>query len=201
MYVIGTPAGFLTDAQYVGGYGQRHNFSKCPVHPGVRRALTFASLDEALNFAKTDQTRDYWIGWLGQARLHKNVSPLGYVVAGPRGMLHRANYTVNVRRDATADYPAAVWALRSDEVDSILPDWSNLPRNHRVAGTGKDKPASINVGKSHVHVVRGVGYTAALRSALVLPKPAHAFKVARALLSDTYFAVVEIAEILDDPTD
>lgn len=201
MYVIGTPAGFLTDAQYVGGYGQRHNFSKCPVHPGVRRALTFASLDEALNFAKTDQTRNYWIGWLGQARLHKNVSPLGYVVAGPRGMLHRANYTVNVRRDATADYPAAVWALRSDEVDSILPDWSNLPRNHRVAGTGKDKPASINVGKSHVHVVRGVGYTAALRSALVLPKPAHAFKVARALLSDTYFVVVEIADILDDPTD
>ena len=126
---------------------------------------------------------------------------IGYVVAGPRGMLHRANYTVNVRRDATADYPAAVWALRSDEVDSILPDWSNLPRNHRVAGTGKDKPASINVGKSHVHVVRGVGYTAALRSALVLPKPAHAFKVARALLSDTYFVVVEIADILDDPTD
>lgn len=201
MYVIGTPAGFLTDAQYVGGYGQRHNFSKCPVHPGVRRALTFASLDEALNFAKTNQTRNYWIGWLGQAPLHKNVSPLGYVVAGPRGMLHRANYTVNVRRDATADYPAAVWALRSDEVDSILPDWSNLPRNHRVAGTGKDKPASINVGKSHVHVVRGVGYTAALRSALVLPKPAHAFKVARALLSDTYFVVVEIADILDDPTD
>ena len=40
MYVIGTPAGFLTDAQYVGGYRQRHNFSKCPVHPGVRRALT-----------------------------------------------------------------------------------------------------------------------------------------------------------------
>lgn len=201
MYVIGTPAGFLTDAQYVGGYAQRHNFSKCPVHPGVRRALTFASLDEALNFAKANQTRDYWIGWLGQARLHKNVSPLGYVVAGPRGMLHRANYTVNVRRDATADYPAEVWALRSDEVDSILPDWSNLPRNHRVAGTGKDKPASINVGKSHVHVVRGVGYTATLRSALVLPKPAHAFKVARALLTDTYFVVVEIADILDDPTD
>lgn len=205
MYVIGTPAGFLTDAQYVGGYAQRHNFSKCPVHPGVRRALTFASLDEALNFAKTNQTTDYWVGWLGQARLHKNnPSPLGYVVAGPRGMLHRANYTVNVRQGATADYPAAVWALRSDEVDSILPDWSNLPRNQRVASAGKDKPSSINVGKSHVHVVRGVGYTAALRSALVLPKSAHAFKVARALLTDTYFVVVEVVEVADipdDPTD